>query len=131
MFVASAWSLRERLEFYSLFACDCTLASLAWYGWLPGLSGNSFGSPWAESVCQVAAYRLEWVIGPYRLDAGSAWNLDTEWDEEGVVGSMPGYPCIWSDGSTSRCQVSHVFVTGTVYSGGTFWALELLLGSCR
>ena len=37
-------------------------------------------------MVQIAAKRLEMVLGPYLVVAGAAWTLDEEWDEEGICG---------------------------------------------
>ena len=54
------------------------------------------------------------LLGPCPVVADDAWTADEDWDEEGMTED----PCMWSDGTLTRCEVSGA----RVYFGDTSWA---------
>ena len=79
------------------------------YGWLPGLSSRTLGTPWAISSSDLASSCLENALRPYPLSASSAWH--PFWDQDDVqdmVDDVPDDPNIWTDGS--REPIPHLDV---------------------
>ena len=49
--------------------------------------------------------------------------FDEDWDEEGVLGALTQFSCIWSEGSLTGCDVCGVCVADAgILFGGTSWA---------
>ena len=93
--------LRNRPEFLPLMGKDRTHwpRCLLWHGWLPSLSSNTIGTPWAIASSDLASSCLENALGPYPLSASSAWH--PFWDQDDVqdmIDDVPVAPNIWTDG---------------------------------
>ena len=89
-------AIRESLEVSSLISRDETEwpGCLLWHGWLPSLSGNMMGAPWAVNPADDMLAQLESYLGPYCQDM-----IDDEFDADEMSEHMPPCPKTWSDGS--------------------------------
>ena len=98
--------------------------SFASHRCLRGFSGGTVGLPWAESVCQVAASRLEMAVGRYPVVVG---------DTCPVLGLMVVLPFVM------MCLVSACLVLVPILDIGPglllvitgFWFLMLLTRKVR
>ena len=94
---------------------------LLWHGWLPALSGDDDGDPWAVDAADVASKRLEVALGSY---VGEGQEAGGEFSPaEGEV-PLAGAPDVWSDGSLVSDWVSGIGVAGCgvyAHASGAAW----------
>ena len=90
---------------------------LLWHGWLPSLSGNVTGSPWAVNPADDMFRQLESSLGFYCPDMIDEW----PWTMSLILMRMPPSPNTWSDGSKIQDPVSKIETAGAeVFGTGGF-----------
>ena len=115
--------IRESPEFSSIVNLDKSNwpRCLLWHGWLPALSGSTFGNPWAEDATRIAKNQLETALGSY-VDAHRHPFDDFRLGERDF--DVGNGPFVWSDGSLVVDEVSGVGVADAgVYAhiSGASW----------
>ena len=102
--------LRENPELTELIHMDKMHGPgyLHWHGWLPALSGNSFGSPWTTSTEDIASPKLEWVWGAYSDNLALRWHVDDGYDADSAAEALSAQTDTWTDGSMEKDDVSMV-----------------------
>ena len=114
---------RESPEFSSIVNLDKSNwpRCLLWHGWLPALSGSTFGNPWAEDATRIAKNQLEAALGSYVAAHRHPFDDFRLGECDFDVGDGP---FVWSDGSLVVDEVSGVGVAGAgVYAhiSGASW----------
>ena len=115
--------IRESPEFSGVVNLDKSNwpRCLLWHGWLPALSGSTFGSPRAEDATRIAKNRLEAALGSYVAAYRHPFDDFRLGGRDFDVGDSP---FVWSDGSLVVDKVSGVGVAGAgVYAhiSGASW----------
>ena len=115
--------IRESPEFSSIVNLDKSNwpRCLLWHGWLPALSGSTFGNPWAEDATRIAKNQLETALGSYVDAHRHPFDDFRQGERDFDVGNGP---FVWSDGSLVVDKVSGVGVAGAgVYAhiSGASW----------
>ena len=97
--------IRESPEFSSIVNLDKSNwpRCILWHGWLPALSGSTFGNPWAEDATRIAKNQLETALGSY-VDAHRHPFDDFRLGERDF--DIRNGPFVWSDGSLVVDKVS-------------------------
>ena len=115
--------IRESPEFSSIVNLDKSNwpRCLLWHGWLPALSGCTFGNPWAEDATRIAKNQLEAALGSCVAAHRHPFDVFRLGERDFDVGDGP---FVWSDGSLVVDKVSGVGVAGAgVYAhiSGASW----------
>ena len=111
LYFSSLVRIRESPEFSGIVNLDKSNwpRCLLWHGWLPALSGSTFGNPWAEDATRKARNQLEAALGSY-VDAHRHPFDDFRLGERDF--DVGDGPFVWSDGSLVVDKVSGVGVAG-------------------
>ena len=85
--------IREHPEFHDLMEMDKTSRPrcLLWHGWLPLLSGDNGGSPWAQTPAEGAVNILQCALGRYSFGQLTEWRSLV--DDRGSGVSSAGAGC--------------------------------------
>ena len=120
--------IRENPEFHDLMELDQTSwpRCLFWHGWLPLLSGNNGGSPWALTPAEGAVKNLECALGRCSSGQFTEWQLPADFDVDGAALRVAEDPDVWTDGSLVDDKSSGVPSAGA----GCFTFRDRRLWSC-